>query len=575
MVPRYHTFLESEARLLARDLLQDPSRLAHLISLKAGTILIRISYGHYVSTDDDPFLTLIRASMSVFTRSAAAGVWLVDSIHILKYLPPWLPGTKFLAKAKGWRDIVRKAVWAPYAKSKHSLESGGALLPNTCATALAAIGDGLSPDLEEQLVWAAGTMTAGGLETLIIGMLNLILALILNPAVQAKAQAEIDTVIGRDRLPTISDQASLPYVRSVVVEVFRLNPPIPLGVFHALSQDDIYQGTQEAKCTTLVIPASARHVPRLCMASARHVSRLRMACAWRMHGVCMAFCVNVSGFCARASKARRLLWEAWQVLSRATNVLFACLDILISRQSKLTLTQTSSVRHHCKLRRLLCGITPRLFLDASWTLGDSGGVLGNGIGVGAARARHIHLAASDWVGTRSISRAVRAGGPRMAAVRARSGVVSRGRSRGHRWAQEGCRMGRERGRDDEDGAGHGAGTRNAHGRIGAHSEHDHGRRGICAGRWRTSWRLRGCAGRRVDGCAGRAGSSPAGADLAQGRAGHGLRGATAGGGRRQAAAAGRRRRRAGGGGGWERIDLRSGGGVGWRLDGGTRRRGRD
>ncbi|KAF7375801.1 putative monooxygenase [Mycena sanguinolenta] len=249
MVPRYHTFLESEARFLARDLLQDPSRLAHLISLKAGTILIRISYGHYVSTDDDPFLTLIRASMSVFTRSAAAGVFSVlldvrvnSNIVTVKYLPPWLPGTKFLAKAKGWRDIVRKAVWAPYAKSKHSLESGGALLPNTCATALAAIGDGLSPDLEEQLVWAAGTMTAGGLETLIIGMLNLILALILNPAVQAKAQAEIDTVIGRDRLPTISDQVSLPYVRSVVVEVFRLNPPIPLGVFHALSQDDIYQG---------------------------------------------------------------------------------------------------------------------------------------------------------------------------------------------------------------------------------------------------------------------------------------------------------------------------------------------
>ncbi|KAJ6448206.1 cytochrome P450 [Mycena sanguinolenta] len=237
MVPRYHAFLESEARLLARHLLQDPSKLAHLVELKAGTILIRIAYGHYVRTDDDPFLLLVRASMSIFTRSASAGVWLVDSMPILKYLPMWLPGTGFLTKAKSWRDIVSKAVWAPYAKSKHSLEAGNVLLPNTCATALAAIDGRLSLDLEEQLV-----SSGKPLSPLIIGMLNFILAMILNPAVQAKAQAEIDLVVGRDRLPTIADQASLPYVRSIVVEVFRLNPPIPLGVFHALSQDDIYQG---------------------------------------------------------------------------------------------------------------------------------------------------------------------------------------------------------------------------------------------------------------------------------------------------------------------------------------------
>ncbi|KAJ6557525.1 putative monooxygenase [Mycena capillaripes] len=242
MVPRYYAFLESEARLLARDVIQDPSKLAQLVKLKAGTILIRISYGHYVSTNDDPFLTLIRASMSVFTKTAAPGVWLVDSMPILKYLPAWIPGSGFLHKAKGWREIVRKAVWAPYANSKCLLESGSVLLPNTCATALETIGGSLSPNLEEQVVWAAGTMTAGGLETLIIGTLNFFLAMMLNPAVQAKGQAEIDSVIGRARLPTISDRSSLPYVRSVVAEVLRLNPPIPLGVVHALSEDDIYQG---------------------------------------------------------------------------------------------------------------------------------------------------------------------------------------------------------------------------------------------------------------------------------------------------------------------------------------------
>jgi cytochrome P450 len=54
--------------------------------------------------------------------------------------------------------------------------------------------------------------------------------MMLNPEVQIKAQKEIDSVIGRDRLPTVADKSSLPYVRSVVAEVLRLNPPIPLGI---------------------------------------------------------------------------------------------------------------------------------------------------------------------------------------------------------------------------------------------------------------------------------------------------------------------------------------------------------
>lgn len=35
----------------------------------------------------------------------------------------------------------------------------------------------------------------------------------LYPDVMRKAQAEIDSVVGRDRLPTFEDRARLPYVR--------------------------------------------------------------------------------------------------------------------------------------------------------------------------------------------------------------------------------------------------------------------------------------------------------------------------------------------------------------------------
>lgn len=59
--------------------------------------------------------------------------------------------------------------------------------------------------------------------------LTFFLAMVLHPDIQAKARAEIDAVVGQDRLPTIADKASLPYIRSLITEVFRWHPAVPLG----------------------------------------------------------------------------------------------------------------------------------------------------------------------------------------------------------------------------------------------------------------------------------------------------------------------------------------------------------
>lgn len=53
--------------------------------------------------------------------------------------------------------------------------------------------------------------------------------MVLYPNVMRKAQNEIDSVVGRDRLPSFSDQDELPYVRAMVKEVLRWRPVAPLG----------------------------------------------------------------------------------------------------------------------------------------------------------------------------------------------------------------------------------------------------------------------------------------------------------------------------------------------------------
>ena len=47
------------------------------------------------------------------------------------------------------------------------------------------------------------------------------LVMMLHPEVQRKAQAEIDRIVGRERLPDFEDREHLPYLECVLKEVFR------------------------------------------------------------------------------------------------------------------------------------------------------------------------------------------------------------------------------------------------------------------------------------------------------------------------------------------------------------------
>ena len=71
----------------------------------------------------------------------------------------------------------------------------------------------------------------------------LILYLMQNPIVQQAAQAEVDRVTSHGaRLPTFDDAASLPYLRLILAETYRMNPLSPLGIPHASVEEDVYEG---------------------------------------------------------------------------------------------------------------------------------------------------------------------------------------------------------------------------------------------------------------------------------------------------------------------------------------------
>ena len=71
--------------------------------------------------------------------------------------------------------------------------------------------------------------------------------MILFPEVQHKAQAELDAMVGQDRLTDSSDEESLPYMNALVKEVLRWSPVVPNALPHCVMEDDVYNGMRIPK----------------------------------------------------------------------------------------------------------------------------------------------------------------------------------------------------------------------------------------------------------------------------------------------------------------------------------------
>ena len=68
------------------------------------------------------------------------------------------------------------------------------------------------------------------------------MAMALHQDAQKKAQAELDVVVGPDRLPDLNDMDKLPYINAIIKESLRWHVPTPLGLPHVTTSDDEYDG---------------------------------------------------------------------------------------------------------------------------------------------------------------------------------------------------------------------------------------------------------------------------------------------------------------------------------------------
>ncbi|KAL5501302.1 hypothetical protein ACEPAH_8562 [Sanghuangporus vaninii] len=239
-VSQFNQLQNVEVRRFLLRTLEDPDKLLQHIRTTAGAIILKISHGYTIEPRGrDPLVDLADEVLDHFSRSAVAGAWLVDTIPFLKYLPCCLPGMSFKRIAASWNKALTRLVEQPHAFVKQRM-TGGVHTPSY-TSALLEKGN-LGPEEEDIVKWSAQSLYSGGADTTVSALQCFFLAMLVYPEVQARAQEEIDRVVGNERLPGYGDREKLPYMNAIVKEVLRWHPVGPLAFPHLATEDGIYEG---------------------------------------------------------------------------------------------------------------------------------------------------------------------------------------------------------------------------------------------------------------------------------------------------------------------------------------------
>ncbi|KAJ7251366.1 cytochrome P450 [Mycena rebaudengoi] len=212
-----------------------------------------IAYGIDTLPSNDPYMETAEAAIAALTQAAVPGRYLVDVIPILKYVPAWFIGAGFKRQAHEWKKLTDKMVQLPFKVAKRLVADGTA--PHSYVSdKLQEMDENQDQERQEKVIQdTAGIMYVAGFDTTTAALGTFILAMLANPDIQKKAQAEIDAVIREGHLPSFDDEESLPYVSAIVKEVLRWKPVAPIGVPHAVAVEDAYRGYR--------IPAGSIVVP--------------------------------------------------------------------------------------------------------------------------------------------------------------------------------------------------------------------------------------------------------------------------------------------------------------------------
>ncbi|KDR82227.1 hypothetical protein GALMADRAFT_59888 [Galerina marginata CBS 339.88] len=250
-VLKYRPLLTKMVHKMLQSLVDTPADFEHHNKMLSISLPMMLMYGYEVKTFEDPCVVAADRSITLGAHLLLPGSSLINVFPVLAYIPKWFPGAtsqKIAAEVKKLTDEMERI---PMEFARKRVKEGTAI-PSLVSDFLERkYSVGASIEEEEMIKNVASTVYGGASDTTISSTGTFLYAMAANPDVQKKGQAEIDLVIGSNRLPVFEDRQSLPYVEAIYREVMRFRPPAQLGIPHSLSEDDYYKGFFIPKGTTI------------------------------------------------------------------------------------------------------------------------------------------------------------------------------------------------------------------------------------------------------------------------------------------------------------------------------------
>lgn len=247
----YVPLMQLESKQLLQDLLTgsgdtgvDPHPAFEVMT---SSIVYSLIYGMRIRRVDDPDLDAIRTTNHDFQAMLQVGRYLID---LFPSLDPFIP--RFMAP---WRDdaerywtrkrdlnvanlekAYRVPGWNMSKYMKETLAKGSIEMPiEEIAFDVGSLGDAAVDTSSKTLQWFAVACTTA------------------DRGFVAKAQSELDSVIGKKRLPTYEDKSKLVYIDAIVEELLRWGPAVPDGVPHFTRVESTYNG-HRIPANSVIIP---------------------------------------------------------------------------------------------------------------------------------------------------------------------------------------------------------------------------------------------------------------------------------------------------------------------------------
>ncbi|KAL0576540.1 hypothetical protein V5O48_005432 [Marasmius crinis-equi] len=266
LIPEMYQVLEEESVRMVEAIASSSSDYEKHIRRNSVAIIMKVAYGYEIASERDHFIDVAEETSKISGWAMAPGRWLVDYYPVLRFLPSWAPFAGFRRQAEKWKRRLESLSDEPHQWVKTQMRSGDYMESFTSKLLQPEGGRPVSESEDDLIKWCAGALYVGASDTTIAAMLSFVHLMALNPDAQAKAQAEIDRVVGLNgtRLPEVSELRSFPYLRAVLKEVLRYAPVANIALPHRVIREDQYQGFRIPKDATVIANVWAiMHDPKL------------------------------------------------------------------------------------------------------------------------------------------------------------------------------------------------------------------------------------------------------------------------------------------------------------------------